>query len=251
MNPTISRWVPTTNLMTLRRLGKLIEELGELAYAFASYFCMCPPADAGYDDVREPIIRSITEEIADVIAQCKVTADVIGLDRNRIHSERDRLRSEWTNQVQGGTETNVIETVGTLVNVAGRCIIQGLDAIDPASNRQNRARLEDAIAAVEDACLQITDLDKLPPTAIALRAAYKESLMLTWEGMFTQSEFKGKVPDISGFYWYLPSGQPTKPQVVEVVAETGKEPYFRYTTGSYQTGARHEDRFVGPIEVPT
>lgn len=100
----LSKWIPTTNLMLLRRFGKLLEELGEL------------------------------------------TA------------------------------------------VAARCIIQGVDEIDPGSGKTNRQRLMDEMADVQAqiGCTVLAlDLDQ---DYMARRTAEKMRQMREWEAMFTDEE---------------------------------------------------------------
>lgn len=63
----LTKWTPTTDLMTLRRLGKTCEELGELVAVLGRTICQ------GLDGVDpatgEGNIERITKESADVIAQ--------------------------------------------------------------------------------------------------------------------------------------------------------------------------------------
>ena len=98
--PLVSKWVPTTNLMMLRRLGKLLEECGEL------------------------------------------------------------------------------------VDVAARCIIQGIDEVDPGTGRVNRLRLEDEIADVIAQCRMANEHLGLNEAAIEKRVANKIERSLEWEAMF-------------------------------------------------------------------
>jgi NTP pyrophosphatase (non-canonical NTP hydrolase) len=107
-NMTVSKWIPTTDLMMLRRMGKLQEELAELA------------------------------------------------------------------------------------NVAARCIIQGIDEVDPGTGRVNRARLTDELADVLAQC-HVTILQlELDFPAISLRCSHKMENMWRWEAMFLpESDQKG------------------------------------------------------------
>jgi len=105
---TVSKWIPTTDLMMLRRMGKLQEELAELA------------------------------------------------------------------------------------NVAARCIIQGIDEVDPGSGRLNRARLTDEVADVLAQCHMTISQLELDFPAISLRYADKIEKMWRWEAMFLpESDVKG------------------------------------------------------------
>ena len=97
---TVTKWVPTTDLMTLRRFGKMLEELGELT------------------------------------------------------------------------------------EVASRCIIQGIDELDPSTQRYNRARLIDEIADVYAQLDETVKSFKLNVDYIEARRAKKRAYMQEWEDMF-------------------------------------------------------------------
>lgn len=78
----------------------------------------------------------------------------------------------------------LVEELGELGSVAARCIIQGIDAIDPGSGKVNRLRLENELADVIAQCsVTIKDL-KLDSHAITERAVMKQGLMAEWEAMF-------------------------------------------------------------------
>lgn len=100
----LTKWTPTTNLMMLRRMGKLLEELGELS------------------------------------------------------------------------------------NVAARCIIQGIDEVDPGTGKVNRFRLEQEIADVMAQCHTTIRKLNLNKVAIELRTADKEAQMEQWEDMFNEEQ---------------------------------------------------------------
>lgn len=100
--PPLTKWTPTTNLMMLRRMGKLIEELNELSV------------------------------------------------------------------------------------VAARCIIQGIDEVDPSSGKVNRLRLEHELADVLAQCMVTVQNLKLNADAIDTRAADKIHQMAEWEAMFEE-----------------------------------------------------------------
>lgn len=91
-----SKWVPTTDLLILRRMGKLMEELGELSSVAAR--CIIQGIDeidpASQDSNR---IR-LEQEIADVYAQLDETVTLLALDwryiRDRRLGKRERM-AEW------------------------------------------------------------------------------------------------------------------------------------------------------------
>lgn len=73
------------------------------------------------------------------------------------------------------------EELGELQAVAARCIIQGIDEIDPSSGRPNRDRLEDEIADVQaQITVMINDLE-LDIVAITKRTQLKVGSMRIWD----------------------------------------------------------------------
>ena len=78
----ITKWIPTTDLMMLRRMGKLIEEISELS-AVASRIII-----QGIDEIDPSTGRvnkdRLIDEIADVVAQCETTVEVLKLPLHRI-----------------------------------------------------------------------------------------------------------------------------------------------------------------------
>jgi len=93
---TLTKWTPTTDLMMLRRMGKLQEELAELANVAARCIIQgIDEVDPGTGKVNR--IR-LTHEIADVLAQCRVTIQVLNLDQKAIEEralEKVRQMEEW------------------------------------------------------------------------------------------------------------------------------------------------------------
>ena len=86
----------------------------------------------------------------------------------------------------------LLEELGELTEVASRCIIQGIDEIDPKTGVVNRERLwrECADVAAQINCT-IRAFD-LPADDIDERVQHKEALMDEWEALFKSA------PDDSG-----------------------------------------------------
>lgn len=76
------------------------------------------------------------------------------------------------------------EELAELANVAARCIIQGIDEVDPGTGKVNRLRLQHEIADVLAQCSQTIKALNLDETAISERTIEKERLMEEWEAMF-------------------------------------------------------------------
>lgn len=92
----MSKWVPTTDLMTLRRLGKSCEELGELVAVLGRSICQ------GLDGVDpasgENNLDRITKESADVMAQIECNMRAFRLSREAMSRRTDHkiaLMAEW------------------------------------------------------------------------------------------------------------------------------------------------------------
>lgn len=92
----MSKWVPTTNLLELRRFGKLGEELGELQAVISR--CIIQGLD-GLDPATKKINRRrLEEECADVQAQIETTIKALDLDRMFIvcrNGEKQSQMNEW------------------------------------------------------------------------------------------------------------------------------------------------------------
>lgn len=82
----------------------------------------------------------------------------------------------------------MLEELGELTEVAARCIIQGIDEVDPSTQRVNRVRLEDEIADVMAQCRVTVRMLKLDGDRINLRDLHKQELMAEWEAMFAEED---------------------------------------------------------------
>lgn len=80
------------------------------------------------------------------------------------------------------------EECAELIAVTTRITIQGIDAIDPASQLPNRERLHHEIGDVYaqlDACIEMLGMDR---EFIEARRARKRGYMREWESMFVSTE---------------------------------------------------------------
>ena len=92
----VSKWVPTTDLMMLRRMGKMVEELGELGSVAAR--CIIQGIDEIDPGTGEENRERLRNEIADVYAQLDETVARLGFDMNTVNARRWRKRlmmQEW------------------------------------------------------------------------------------------------------------------------------------------------------------
>lgn len=76
------------------------------------------------------------------------------------------------------------EELGELQTVVARCVIQGIDEIDPGSGKVNRQRLLDEIADVYAQLDCTVDALGLDINAIMKRRAVKNDQMAEWEALF-------------------------------------------------------------------
>lgn len=74
-----------------------------------------------------------------------------------------------------------LEETGELVNVLARCIIQGIDEIDPGSGKRNRERLLNEVADVMTQLLRVQEHYGLSEYAIEDRINFKTACMQEWD----------------------------------------------------------------------
>lgn len=89
-------WVPTTDKLDLKHLGKLAEELGELSSAVAR--CIIQGFDENHPVTGKPNKEWLEEEIADVYATMSHVQKHFGLDYNFIRNrETNKINylAEW------------------------------------------------------------------------------------------------------------------------------------------------------------
>lgn len=102
MNDRVTKWIPTTDLMMLRRMGKTSEECSELIAVLARVIIQgideTDPASGKTNRAR------LSEEIADVYAQLKCTIDWLGLDYSAIN-ERAKTKVGYMEQWEGMFDT--------------------------------------------------------------------------------------------------------------------------------------------------
>ena len=92
----LTKWIPESSPMVLRRVGKTGEECAELAKVCSRITIQ------GLDGVDpatgESNRRALAKEVADVMAQCQVTIDALGLPREFIEervSIKEAQMAEW------------------------------------------------------------------------------------------------------------------------------------------------------------
>ena len=92
----MNKWTPTTDLLTLRRMGKLLEELGEASNVAARVIIQgIDEVDPGSGKVNR---ERLENELADVQAQIGCTALAFDLDQDRMArrtAEKMRQMAEW------------------------------------------------------------------------------------------------------------------------------------------------------------
>jgi len=81
------------------------------------------------------------------------------------------------------------EELGEAMAVVSRCIIQGIDEIDPSSGKTNRLRLEEELADVLAQIECTVDAFGLRTDFIKERGAKKVEQMAVWEGLMRGDAF--------------------------------------------------------------
>ncbi len=113
-DPKMNPWTPTTDLAELRRLGKTMEELGELHAVLAR--CIIQGIDEIDPSSGKTNRQRLQEEIADVRAQIICTTRHYNLDRafmaRRIDKKVDQM-AEWE-ALFGGPPPNARKAPTTL-----------------------------------------------------------------------------------------------------------------------------------------
>lgn len=92
----LTKWTPTTDLMMLRRMGKLLEELGELSNVAAR--CIIQGIDEVDPGTHKVNRLRLEQEIADVCAHCFVTQEKLNLNEDYIiHRIGDKMNQmkQW------------------------------------------------------------------------------------------------------------------------------------------------------------
>lgn len=97
-----SKWIPTTNLMELRRLGKLSEECGELS-AIAGR-CIIQGLDGKEPTTGKVNRLALQEELADLQAQIGCCVLAFDLDQDAMAkrtAHKIGLMAEWEDMFRG------------------------------------------------------------------------------------------------------------------------------------------------------
>lgn len=94
--PRVTKWVPESNPMVLRRAGKTGEECAELSKVCSRITIQ----GLGGVDPESGLtnIEALAKEVADVMAQCEVTIEALGLPRRFIKArvaKKIALMAEW------------------------------------------------------------------------------------------------------------------------------------------------------------
>lgn len=99
------------------------------------------------------------------------------------HVETDKLRLRKLGKA--------LEELSELSNVLARCIIQGVDEIDPSSGKVNRKRMQDEVADVFTQLAGLIDTFELDHAELIARSKYKKDSMDTWERLIAEEEEDG------------------------------------------------------------
>lgn len=79
-----------------------------------------------------------------------------------------------------------LEELGELASVLARCIIQGVDEVDPSSGEVNRMRMQKEGADVYTQLAHLVDAFDLDQSDMLTRIRYKTDSMATWERLLEE-----------------------------------------------------------------
>jgi NTP pyrophosphatase (non-canonical NTP hydrolase) len=99
----MSPWVQEPDPMKIRRLGKTVEELGELIAVLGR--CIIQGVDAADPVTGEPNISKLQKETADALTQLGRNVNALKLDAQFIHDrivEKDMQMDEWEAMLKQG-----------------------------------------------------------------------------------------------------------------------------------------------------
>lgn len=100
----VTKWIPTTDRMMLRRFGKLTEEAGELIAVTGR--CVCQGIDEIDPSTGLTNRRRLEKEIADVYTQLDLAIDMLQLDASFIWIRRGEKREAMYRWEQLSTGEN-------------------------------------------------------------------------------------------------------------------------------------------------
>lgn len=145
--------------------------------------------------------------------------------RHRGEAQPKPLLTKWTPTTDLMTLRRTgksLEELGELVAVVARCIIQGIDEIDPGSGKVNRVRLEDEIADVVAQCYTTINAFDLDDDRIRLRVIEKQRQMAEWEAMFKDDPAQPAAPEPA-----LPQQNPDAARLIRLRKNVGNAEYER------------------------
>lgn len=85
-----------------------------------------------------------------------------------------------------------LEELSELSNVLARCLIQGVDEIDPSSEEVNRIRMQKEVADVYTQLAHLVVAFDLDQNDMMARIKYKTESMATWERLLQEENEQPK-----------------------------------------------------------
>lgn len=162
----MNKWTPTTNLMMLRRMGKLQEELAELSSVAARCIIQgIDEVDPGSGQINR---MRLEHELADVLAQCECTIESLSLDKlkinRRAHQKRGQM-AEWEAMFREPPAPGVWP-IGTLLRYdSGETALMRVTSVS-VGHGGSKARyygqqcFGGAVGAYHEQCSEATDEDR-------------------------------------------------------------------------------------------
>jgi hypothetical protein len=164
-------WHPITDAVDLKHLGKLAEEAAELGHAVAWHI----------SGSLEVTWMQIEEEIADVRANSELVIERFRLDGLHI-TRRAAARAGAV-----AAPSPMLRRIGgdacRLGCAVARCIIQGVDEVEPVTGKPNRDWLEEAIGDLWGESDLIIEHSRLDAHRIGARIERKKQHLKQWHAL--------------------------------------------------------------------
>lgn len=242
--PRMAKWTPTTDPLTLRRMGKLGEELGEAQTVAARVIIQgIDEVDPGSGKVNR---QRLMDELADVQAQIGCTVLAFDLDQHymgRRTAEKMRQMAEWEAMFSAPAEPSPavsnshvpLATDAAKIERRVEDLVRRIDAMPPLDEfTQQAAEVQAALQEVEDFLRALIEVLGLQPNSDseAILAAVRDL----------------KQPEAAGQAWLSIETAPKDGTCVLLLVADGEHPLQdedpSVTIGSYGVEG-------GPAEDPT
>lgn len=159
-----SPWVPMSDPVSLKVLGKFLEEASECCAA-TGWFA------AGRSQFN---FDNLVCEVADVLCNIELVRQHFGLAIDN---------DSWARRVVDEPLADLAIHLGQAGAAAARCLIQGIDEAEPSTGEVNREWLTNGLDNLRGALLAAIGSLGMSVAAIDERVARKREFLLRWHAM--------------------------------------------------------------------